>query len=671
MAAEGMCQAASRRPVPPPARELSRKGSMTDYLQDVFGNSGLFAARFPGYEMREGQVALARMVDEAMREKRHALGEGPCGTGKGLAYGVPAAYHAHHHKKRVVIVTANIALQEQLVRKDLPMLAEVLPWKFTFALLKGRNNYWCIDRAGESEARGELSSLYDDEQERQMEAVLRWAETTATGDMSELPFVPLPQVWSKVSVASDECKGEACHFRETCCSERAKEAARAADLVVTNYHLLFAHLALRRETGQDLVLPPFDLLVLDEAHEAAEIARDFFGFTVSEHSVGRLARYALDFGDKKLADRLRREAEAVFSRVAAFARSPAYRCRLKAPGFANATGIVRELRSLAACAQAREEDDTLDREKRVLARNGRRLAAAAASRISESVALEDSGKVYWIELDGKSRARLKAKPVDVSAILRAELFETTDSVTLVSATLTTAGTFDFVRRELGVPLAALEVVAETPFDFEKQALLVVPENLPEPRDPSFVDAVAKVVQQVIELCDGRTLGLFTSYRNLNAVYERVAGNGHRVLRQGDLPRAELTRIFKEDVSSVLLGTDSFWTGIDVPGEALTGLVIDKLPFPHPEDPVIDAICARDPRAFQNYLVPKAIITLRQGVGRLIRSQKDVGVVVLLDRRIAEKSYGRQFLKSLPPMLTTRRLENISRFLAEAADARAG
>ncbi len=643
---------------------------MSDYLDEVFGNGGLFASRFPGYEMRDGQVALARMVDQAMQENRHALGEGPCGTGKGVAYGVPAVHHAHHHKKRVVIATANIALQEQLVRKDLPMLAEVLPWKFSFALLKGRNNYYCLDRAAESEARGELSGLYDDEQDRQMDAVLAWAKATTSGDVSELTFVPLPQVWSKVSVGSDECKGEECRFRETCFAEKARETAKAADIIVTNYHLLFAHLAVRRETGQDLVLPPFDLLVLDEAHEAAEIARDFFGFSVSEHSVGSLGRYAADFGDKKLAERLRREAEDFFSRVAAFARTPAYRRRLKTPGFAATAKVVGELRALATKALARVEDEGLEREKRATARNAYRLATTAAERISEAVQQADAGKVYWIELDGKGRARLKAKPVDVSEVLRAELFEKTDSVTLVSATLTAAGTFDFVRRELGVPDGALEVVAETPFDFEHQALLVVPEGLPDPREPTFVDAVAGVVQRVIELCDGRTLGLFTSYKNLNAVYDRVAGNGHRVLRQGDLPRAELTRIFKEDISSVLLGTESFWTGIDVPGEALTGLVIDKLPFPHPEDPVIDAICERDPRAFQNYLVPKAIITLRQGVGRLIRSQKDIGVVVLLDRRIAEKSYGRQFLKSLPPMLTARRLDNISRFLGEAADARA-
>ena len=644
---------------------------MNDYLSDVFGQRGLFASRFPGYEMREGQVALARMVDEAMRDGRHALGEGPCGTGKGVAYGVPAVWHARHRKKRVVMATANIALQEQLVRKDLPLLADVLPWEFTFALLKGRNNYLCLDRLRESEARGELSGLYNDEQDRQADAVIDWARRTQTGDVSELPFVPLPQVWSKASVGSDDCKGDDCPFRDDCFAERAKAIAREADIVVTNYHLLFAHIAVRRETGQDLVLPPFDLLVCDEAHEAAEIARDFFGFTVSAHTFNRLARYAADIGNRRLAEALRRSGGDLFDRVASFGRSPAYRCRLKRPGFVDATEAIGKLHALAEIAEAIEEDDTRDRDTRAKARNAARQAVTAAARIREAVAQSDADKVYWIDLDAKGRAKLKAKPIDVSDLLHEALFGETESVAMVSATLAAGGSFDFVRGELGVPVDALELVADSPFDFESQALLVVPDHdLPEPRDFDFPEAAARFVGQVMDLCDGRTLGLFTSYRVLNAVYDRVAGNGHRVLRQGELPRTELTRIFKEDVRSVLLGTDSFWTGIDVPGEALTGLVIDKLPFPHPEDPVVSAICERDPRAFNNYLVPRAIITLRQGVGRLIRSRQDFGVIVLLDRRVAEKRYGRRFLASLPRMFSTRRLENIPRFLEEAADARA-
>jgi len=305
---------------------------MNDYIADTFGNGGLFASRFPGYEMRPGQVALARMVDQAMSSKRHGLGEGPCGSGKGIAYCVPATWHAQHNNKRVVIATANIALQEQLVRKDLPMLAGVLPWQFTFALLKGRNNYACVDRMAESEARGELDDLYSDDQQRQVDDVLTWAKATETGDISELPFIPHPQVWQKFSVSSDECKCDGCQFCHSCFAERAKATAQAASIVVTNYHMLFAHIAVRKATGQDLVLPPFDLLVLDEAHEAADIAREFFGFTVSETALRRLASAAAHMGDRKLADELRQEAQKLFAALSEYARSLRYRRRLREPG---------------------------------------------------------------------------------------------------------------------------------------------------------------------------------------------------------------------------------------------------------------------------------------------------------------------------------------------------
>jgi len=643
---------------------------MSDYIHEVFGPGGLFASRFPGYEMREGQVLLARTVDRAMSEPAHALAEGPCGTGKTVAYCVPAIHHAHHEHKRVVIATAAINLQEQLVTKDLPMLAEVLPWDFEYALLKGKNNYLCLDRLAESEARGELHDLYDSALQQQLDRVLAWADETETGDVSELPFVPAPQVWGRVSVGSDECKGEACPFREDCFAERARAQAWEADVVVTNYHLLFAHLAVRAATGADSVLPPFDLLVLDEAHEAAEIARDFFGFSVSEHTIGRLASAAADYKNRRLADELRGEAGDFFERVLAFARTPAGGRRLRTPHFTRATELRRALATLVALAEGRAEDEFRPAKERAAARNVARNAETAAARICEFLGQTDPEKVYWIEVDQKGRARLRARPVDVSRILRAELFERTESVVAVSATLTTAGTFAFCRRELGVPEDANEVVAPTPFDFREQALLIVPEGLPDPRDPGFIDAAGEVFVQVVEHCEGRTLGLFTSYRNLNAIHQRLDGCRHRVLRQGELPRTELARLFKQDVGSVLLGTDSFWTGIDVPGEALTAVVIDKLPFPPPDDPVIEAICERDPQAFNNYLVPKAIIALRQGVGRLIRTRSDIGVVVILDTRIASKAYGRKFIRSLPPMLSSRHVENIPRFLSEAADAHA-
>jgi len=643
---------------------------MSDYLSQVFGDGGIFASRFPGYEPRPGQVALARMVDEAMSGGRHALGEGPCGTGKGVAYCVPAIHHAVKHGKRVVIATANIALQEQLVTKDLPTLKEVLPWDFDFALLKGRNNFLCLDRLRESEARGELALGYGDELEEQLKHIVAWERETETGDKSELPFVPLYKAWAKASVGSEECKRDGCAFYESCYAERAKAIAADANIVVTNFHMLFAHLAVRRETGRDLVLPSFDLLILDEAHEAAEIAREFFGFTVSRFTVTRLAQAAAEEGWGGIARRLRDEVDPLFRRITAYERSANYSKRLREPGFVDVGAVVGHLDTLSDLASERTDEPGRSRDEKNAACNIARLSSLAAARLKEAAGQSDPNKVYWIEMDPKGRPKLRAKPIDVSERLREELFAVTDSVSLVSATLTTGGNFNFCRAEVGVPDDAIEVIAESPFDFSTQSLLVVPDNVPGPNEPGFPTAVSRTLKQVIHACDGRTLGLFTSYRVLNAVYDQVRHNGHRVLRQGDLPRTELSRIFKEDVGSVLLGTESFWTGIDVKGEALTAVVIDKLPFPHPDDPVVSAIRDRDPRAFANYLVPRAIIAFRQGVGRLIRSRDDIGVIVLMDRRIAEKSYGRRFLASLPWMQSSRRLDSIPRFLKEAADARA-
>lgn len=650
---------------------------MTDYIDDVFGAGGLFADQIPGYEQRPGQIALARMVDQAMWKKHHLIGEGPCGTGKGIAYGVPASYHAHHNEQKVVIVTANIALQEQLIRKDLPMLAKVLPWKFTFALLKGRNNYLCLDRLAAERKTAAQPGLFVTQQDQQLANVLTWANSTETGDQSELPLLPAPQVWSKLSVGPDECKTDLCKFHDDCFAERAKKSATSADIIVTNYHMLFAHLSVRRTTGMDLVLPAFQLLVLDEAHEAAEIARDFFGFSLSEQNILKLATYALDYARGDLATSVRTEAAAFFSGVAAFAKSGAYRCRLKTTGFVNERPLTIALGEIARFATDRfENDKNLDTDQRAEARTASTLALITKDRIVETTQKPKPNNVYWIAFDIKGRPNLKSKPIDVAEELRAELFDKTESVTLVSATLTAAGTFDFARRELGVPSDAYEVIADTPFDFAKQALLVIPNGLPEPKDATFAKAVAEHVGRVVKLCNGRTLALFTSYDNLEATHAHLIstdmGKRHRILRQAnarrprpdDLPRTELARIFREDVGSVLLATASFWTGIDVPGEALTGLVIDKLPFLSPDDPVVDAIADRDTHSFSNYLVPKCIIDLRQGVGRLIRSQKDIGVVVILDRRLIDKykAYGQKFLHSLPRMRRSRRLEDIAAFL---------
>jgi len=637
---------------------------MDDYINSVFGPDGVLAHRFEGYVPRQGQIELAQAVDAAIRDGEHVMAEAPTGTGKSIGYSVPATYHATHGGKRVVIATANIALQEQLVDKDLPLLSDILPWDFSYALIKGRNNYLCHDRLYQEEAQGTLELLDDPADAEMLEALVAWARQTATGDVSELPFEPPPRLWRRFSTSSDDCKGSDCRFRDECCALKARAAAQEADVVVCNYHLLFAHLQVREATEKDIILPSFDVAILDEAHKAADIARDFFGFRVTQGSVRWAARLLKKIGEANFYDHVVKEAERFFTRLLQHRRSPAYKTRLRTPDavpWSELARLIGEVRD--GYVEAVSETSDVDLRADLKRAAGR--CNDLAQQIASALTLSAPDTVSFIEEDARGNAVLCSKPIRVGERLRQSLFDQTRTVVLTSATLTTGGTFDHLRDEIGVP-DPRELVVDTPFDFQRQALLVVPDGMPEPNDPAFPAAVAAMFAEVMDLAEGRTLGLFTSYRNLNATYERVHGNGHRVLKQGDMPRTALVDEFRRDVSSVLLGTESFWAGVDVPGEALSCVVIDRLPFPSPDDPVLDAISERDRRWFTTYSLPRAVIAFKQGFGRLIRTATDRGVVVVLDRRLVSKPYGRVFTASLPDVLKSRRLENVRHFLEEAA-----
>jgi ATP-dependent DNA helicase DinG len=637
---------------------------MGEYIDTVFGPNGIFARRFQGYAPRRGQIELTQTVDRAIEENAHLLAEAPTGTGKSVAYLVPAIRHAAEHGKRVLVVTGNIALQEQLVSKDLPLLAEVLPWEVSFALLKGRQNYLCPSRLYEQKAEPRLDIPGEPFDVDRYQAILDWAETTETGDKSELPFEPAPRLWKRFSITSEDCKGNECRLREQCFAAKAKVRAEQAMVVVTNYHMLLLHLHLREITGRDLILPPFDIAICDEGHKMADIAREFFGFRATAGSVRWAGRLLARMGHGRLAARLEAETSSFFERLDAYAQSDAYDRRLRTPGEVP----HQELRAaLVETFRVYQEamDDVLDGDARAELTRAMARAMALVIQLDAAMALADEGSVYFLERSPKGGVALASKVVDVSERLRKLFFDATPSVIVTSATLTTSGSFDHVRRELGMR-DARELVVESPFDFEQQALLIVPEGLPSPQEPVFAEVVADTVARVVELAEGRTLGLFTSYRNLNAAYERLAGCGYRVLRQGDAPRTQLIETFRKDVRSVLLGTESFWAGVDVPGESLSCVVIDRLPFPPPDDPVLDAMSERDPDWFEDFSLPRAIIAFKQGFGRLIRSQLDRGVVVVLDERLVTKRYGKKFLGSLPFTLKSRRLAHVRHFLAEAA-----
>lgn len=713
-----------------------------DFIDAVFGTSGYLAQRFAGYRVRDGQVALARAVDSAIKNengKRHLIAEGPTGTGKSLAYCVPAIYNtvgkvnSAGEPARALIVTGNIALQEQLCTKDLPLLQGLLPVKFDFALLKGMQNYLCLSEhdttVGAVELKVKLPTFNADDAE-QYDQIFDWAPRTQTGDVSELPFVPNSNVWQKFSVSSDDCLRSKCDWKEQCFPMAAQAHARQSQIIVTNYHMLFAHLKVRMMTGGIVgILPSYDYLICDEAHKAADIAREFFGATFSfsalkktlskieyDESRGRKKRFQDEAAqraaatgiDREALGTLEHEATLFFGDLTRHMNSKEYKIRLKRKDPVDSSFVVTELalvrKQVSKLSTSLSNSDTDD---------GSELGRAAAarkkeldisySRLGEMISVikrsmnlgrdpepeidpfdlseelaeavdaaknDDPKSVFFLEPDHADRAVLREKMINVAGILRNELFDSTQAVIITSATLATGGKFDYISDELGAPRSETStMIAETPFDYRNQALLVVPDGkticMPTDRE-NFEIEVPDVVYQTIMLAKGRTLCLFTSYKNLKNTAKLLQQKKlpFKLLIQNDKPRTQLIEEFKANESSVLLGTESFWAGVDVPGPSLSCLIIDKIPFPTPEDPILDAIQAVDDRAFFTFSIPRAMIMLSQGVGRLIRSVDDRGVVVLLDRRIVEKGYGSGFLKSLPPMMRTRKLEAVAEFLGE-------
>jgi ATP-dependent DNA helicase DinG len=703
--------------------------SRDSYIDAVFGAQGILSRVFAGYSPRPGQVALARAVDRAIAQRGHLLAEGPTGTGKSLAYAVPATYYAATEGKKVVIVTANIALQEQIVEKDLPFLKKILPWDFSYALMKGRHHHLCLDRLQDYELQSK--SLFNGgrdhgganaEERRQLPIVYEWARASATagcqletGDVSELPFEPLHNVWKKFSVSSDECKRQRCKHKNACFPNRARELARQSLVVVTNYHLLCANIGMYLEKGQDYILPPFHVAILDEAHKTADIARDAFGSSITLEALRKIARPLQD-DDPRLVDDHDRACSMFFATMGAIKRNKErYKARIRG-GFSadeiacwetlrasidrvlsiyrvNVPNLQAQLEAIvsrggADSHQHKRAAQLVDEQEKAQTK-----AAKYLDSLTKAMSPPQKGdrEVFFIDEDDKGRITVASRLMYASDFLKPGLFEHTapvgedeelpddaqpdadgapcvrTAVIATSATLAVdGGKFGFAASELGVPAGYEELVAESPFDWKNQCLFVVPEGMPEPNSLDFPDAVAKMTEKIIKQAKGRTLGLFTSRRVLNHVYDAIVptvGRQYTILKQGDASKMKLIERFKSDVSSVLLGNESFWAGVDVPGEALSCVIIDRLPFPTPDDPVLDALSAQDDRWFFKHSVPRAIIAFKQGAGRGVRSVSDKCVVVCLDRRLIDKSYGKQFLKALPADLPkSMRLDAIGEFL---------
>jgi ATP-dependent DNA helicase DinG len=625
-------------------------------ISDVFGPGGLLEQKSRDYEPRPGQVQMAQAVGRAIAESHHLAIEAPCGIGKTYAYLVPAIEHAIATDSRVVVCTANIALQEQICEKDLPALAKILPRKFTYALIKGINNYLCLDRYHETlEEIGPIT--FDRKELRHWEKIRAWADETRTGDLSDLSFEPEPAVWNKVNGSSELCNGSECRFYDDCHAMDARRRLRGAQVIVTNYHLFFAHLRVKSFGAGDVILPPATTVICDEAHDMADIARDFFGARLTPFSMNSLIRGANYLGRGSTAERLRQASRLFFTQVRDLAER-----RLRTPHWISADGLLRTvgdyMEELAEAKRAAGDEEEQDKIAKFSM-----AAQGYVETLQHFRTLEDKNCVYWVEKDSKT-ARLQSRVIDVSPVLEEQLFKTTPTVILTSATLTANGQFDFVKRETGGH-AARELGVASPFDFREQAILIVPKMRAQPNDPSFAPEMSGHLNRIIKHLGGRTMCLFTSYKNLLACSEAAEATGVRILRQGDKPRSKLLKEFRKDEGTALFATSSFWQGVDIPGEALSCLTIDKIPFMNPGDPLLEALQERDPNSFANYSLPKAILDLRQGFGRLIRRRSDRGVIVIFDTRLFTKSYGADVLASLPDCPVHRDLDALEKFFKRA------
>jgi ATP-dependent DNA helicase DinG len=654
-------------------------------MQEIFGPDGLISKAHPEYEHRPGQIQMAEAVMRAFEQKHHLIVEAGTGTGKTLAYLVPAIAAACGSGARVVISTGTKNLQEQLMEKDIPFLSDVLPAKFRAAVMKGRNNYACLHRIKRAESMPALEGL--DEIDH-FDEVFRWVTQTTTGDRAELYNLPenLP-FWRHIDARSDTCLGQQCADFEPCFITRMRQRAIDADIIVVNHHLFFADLALRNG-AYGSVLPDYAAVILDEAHQIEDVASEYFGAQVSTYQIDDLLR---DAGMLKLEEReAERELTHISSRIQRFAdafwisfregRGLEGRFALT-PGNRGSRPTVREgaeadetsaLPANASSDSYHALDNALNRLETTLdvlpepptdAESIVRRTRQLRFDLNFIIKGEDKKFVYWLERRGRG-VFLRASPIDVSGLLQDKLFEKVPTVILTSATLSSAGNFNFIRERLGLDQAE-EMIAESIFDFEHQAVLYLPPQMPDPRSPQWASAAAVEVIKIVNATEGRAFVLSTSLSGMNELYDRVAPEiDYPCFVQGSASKGALLKKFRTTPNAVLFATASFWQGVDVRGEQLSCVIIDKLPFAVPSDPVVAArqryIEEQGGSSFYEYSVPQAIISLKQGLGRLIRSTTDRGVLAVLDPRLRTKMYGQTFLQSLPPCRVTSDVQELAR-----------
>ncbi|GAC1579243.1 MAG: ATP-dependent DNA helicase [Candidatus Elarobacter sp.] len=634
-------------------------------VDDAFAPGGPIARSLPGFEARDGQVRMARLIERGFLENVHTIVEAGTGVGKSLAYLVPALRAG----ARVVISTGTIALQEQLVRKDIPLVTKALGVEARVVLLKGRNHYLCKAKfEKESGARLIAPSVA-------LERLWAWAERTETGDRAELDYTPRSDDWETLDADADDCVGEYCSHFADCHFFAKRDAARYADIVVVNHALFFLDLA-----SGGALLPAYDFVILDEAHQAEKYATSALTATLSPVSVNRMMRklhrhYAVPAAYDAEVDEGMRRLQQTLARVpgdkypiAANEGVPDVLPTLRESFYRLENWIVGHWKDglRKPIDNEQEAERRRDLSQRAVAAHIAtvdRIESAALQAASGAVPADEIDAVAWVERgEGEGRYEVNAAPFTVAEFLKATLFARTRSVVLTSATISTGGSFDFLKSSLGID-DAQQLVAPSPFDYAKQARLYVAPAYLNPKATDFARRAAPLVEEILDRSGGRAFVLFTSYARLREVHALLRDRlAFPVKVQGDLPRTALLEWFRSTRNAVLFATGTFWEGIDVVGDALSCVVIDRLPFPSPSEPLvaarIAALEAQGRSGFEHYMIPSAIVRLKQGFGRLIRSTTDRGVVALLDGRATSMRYGATIVAALPPATRIHNLRDL-------------